>query len=158
VTGAVRMNTTGTIAWRNQANTADVVGLSIDGSNALAVGAPLNLGGFVAGNGATPVAATDLATKGYVDGLVPAGGGIDPAVLGANTILKADVAATPVGLAVPASSFVGRDAAGSIAALTATQAKTILGITSTDVSGLGALATKSTIANADVAAPSRPSP
>jgi hypothetical protein len=134
VTGAVRMNKTGTIAWRNQANTADVVGLSIDGSNALAVGAPLNLGGFVAGNGATPVAATDLATKGYVDGLAPAGGGIDPTLFDANSILKADVDNTPVALTVAPSTFVGRDAAGSIAALTATQAKAILGVTSADVS------------------------
>jgi hypothetical protein len=78
------------------------------------------------------------------------GGGIPPGTLGAGTILKADVADTPVGLTVAPSSFVGRSASGAIAALDSTAAKTILAIASTDVSGLGALATKSTISSTDI--------
>lgn len=44
----------------------------------------------------------------------------------ANTILKADSDDTPVALSVPASTFVGRKAAGSIAAMTATEAAALL--------------------------------
>ncbi len=45
----------------------------------------------------------------------------------ANTILKADENDTPVALVVPASTIIGRTATGGIAALTATEAQTILG-------------------------------
>lgn len=65
----------------------------------------------------------------------PGGTPIDATVLTANTVLKADVANTPLALSVPVSTFVGRSASGSIAALTAAQAKGVLGITPTDVSG-----------------------
>ena len=44
----------------------------------------------------------------------------------ANTILKADSDNTPTALAVAASTFVGRKAAGSIAAMTAADARTVL--------------------------------
>jgi hypothetical protein len=112
----------------------------------------VNLGGQSLTNLAAPVNPNDAVTKTYADSLTGGGGGIDPTVLGANTVLKADVDSTPVALPVGASTFVGRAATGTIAALTGTQAKTILGITTTDVSGLGGLATKTTIVNADVAA------
>ena len=46
----------------------------------------------------------------------------------ANTILKADSDNTPTSLAVAVSTFVGRKAAGSIAALTATEARTVLNV------------------------------
>lgn len=44
----------------------------------------------------------------------------------ANTILKADTDDTPVALSVPASTFVGRKAAGSISAMSATEAAALL--------------------------------
>jgi hypothetical protein len=66
---------------------------------------------------------------------VPTGGAIGVTTFDANTLLKADTDNTPVALTVGPSTFVGRDAAGSIAALTGTQAKTILGITTADVFG-----------------------
>lgn len=44
----------------------------------------------------------------------------------ANTILAADVNDTPAALAVPASTFLGRKAAGGIAAMTPTEAKALL--------------------------------
>lgn len=77
-------------------------------------------------------------------------GGIPPGTLGANTVLKADVADTPVGLTVAPSTFVGRAATGAIATLDAAAAKTILAIASTDVSGLGTLATKNTVGSAEI--------
>jgi hypothetical protein len=46
----------------------------------------------------------------------------------ANTIMKADSDDTPVPLTVAASTIVGRTAAGSIAALTATQVRTIINV------------------------------
>jgi hypothetical protein len=110
----------------------------------------VNLGGQSITNLAAPVNPNDAVTKIYADSLTGGGGGIDPTVLDANTVLKADVDNTPVALPVGASTFVGRAATGTIAALTGTQAKTILGITTTDVSGLGALATKSTVTSADI--------
>lgn len=110
----------------------------------------LDLLGNAINNLATPAVGTDAATKAYVD--TAAGGGMSPSLYDANTVLKADTDNTPVALPVPASSFVGRGAAGSIAALTGAQAKAILAIVVGDVSGLGALASKSTIVDADVAA------
>lgn len=84
------------------------------------------------------------------NGWVPLAAGLDPSLYDANTILKADVDNTPTALAVGPSTLVGRGAAGNIAALTATQAKAVLAISSTDVSGLGTLATKSTVTSADI--------
>jgi hypothetical protein len=95
----------------------------------------LDVLGNAINNVKTPVAATDVANKTYVDGLVPTGGAIGVTTFDANTLLKADTDNTPVALTVGPSTFVGRDAAGSIAALTGTQAKTILGITTADVFG-----------------------
>jgi hypothetical protein len=63
------------------------------------------------------------------------GGGVSATLFDANTILKADVDNTPLALTVAASTIVGRGAAGGIAALTAAQAKAVLAITPTDVSG-----------------------
>jgi hypothetical protein len=67
--------------------------------------------------------------------------------LHANTILKADVDHTPIELAISASNFVGRKAAGAIVSLSASDARTILGLATTDspvlvtikLSGLDAL-------------------
>lgn len=87
---------------------------------------------------ATPTTGTDAANKAYVD--TAAGGGMSPSLYDANTVVKADADNTPVALPVPASSFVGRGAAGSIAALTGAQAKAILAIVVGDVSGLAASA------------------
>lgn len=98
--------------------------------------ATVSLGGQFLTNVATPVNPGDAVTKSYADALTGGGGGgVLPTTWDANTIVKADVDDTPVALTVPASTFVGRGAAGSIAALTGTQAKTILAITPADLSG-----------------------
>lgn len=96
------------------------------------------------------IAATDVQAAIAEVAAEAGGGGIPPSTLLANQVLKADVDSTPIGLTVAPSTFVGRAAAGGISALTSAQAKTILAITSSDVSGLGSLATKSTIASADI--------
>lgn len=72
-----------------------------------------------------PAGAAELATMDDVNA-----GGVSAATFNANTILKADVDDTPVALDVPTSTFVGRAAAGSIAALTVPQAQTLLGLPS----------------------------
>lgn len=79
------------------------------------------------------------------------GGGLDPTLYNANTVLVADVDDTPRAQVLGASTLLGRGAAGSITALNAAAAKAVLAIVPADVSGLGALATKSTISDADVA-------
>lgn len=53
----------------------------------------------------------------------------------ANTILKADSDDTPSALSIPSSTLVGRGASGGIAALNASDARTVL--------GLGSMATES---------------
>lgn len=98
----------------------------------------LNLLGNAINNLATPAVGTDAATKAYVD--TAAGAGVPATTYDANTVLKADTDNTPVALAVPASTLVGRGAAGTIAALTGSQAKAILAIVVGDVSGLAASA------------------
>lgn len=50
----------------------------------------------------------------------------------ANTILKADSDDTPSALSVPASTIVGRGASGGIASLNADDARTVLGLATTD--------------------------
>jgi len=55
-------------------------------------------------------------------------GKVDKALYDANTILKADSDDTPVALTVGASTIVGRAAAGSIAALSPTQVRTIINV------------------------------
>lgn len=65
-----------------------------------------------------PAEATDYVAKSLYD---------------ANTLLTAVTDDTPAALAVAASRFVGRKATGNIDALTAAQAKTILGYTAPDV-------------------------
>lgn len=52
----------------------------------------------------------------------------------ANTILKADADNTPIKLTVAASTFLGRKAAGNIAAMTVAEAKTLLAIVKADIS------------------------
>lgn len=54
----------------------------------------------------------------------------------ANTILKADSDNTPIKLTVAASTFLGRKAAGSIAAMTVAEAKTLLAIAIADISDI----------------------
>lgn len=54
----------------------------------------------------------------------------------ANTILKADADSTPIKLSVAASTFLGRKAAGNIAAMTVAEAKTLLAIAITDISDI----------------------
>ena len=54
------------------------------------------------------------------------------ATFDANTILKADTDDTPVALPVGASTIVGRKASGGIAALTAAEVLTILGLAAAD--------------------------
>ena len=70
------------------------------------------------------------------------GEGISEALFDANTILKADSDDTPVALTVGASTFVGRKAAGSIAAMSVAEALTLLSVES------GADVTDSTNVNA----------
>jgi hypothetical protein len=81
---------------------------------------------------------------------IPWSPSLSPSLFDANTILKADADDTPVALTVGASTLVGRAASGGIAALTATQAKTLLAISTADVSGLGSLATKNTVGSAEI--------
>lgn len=79
------------------------------------------------------------------------GGAVESSIYTADSILKADTPGTPVALTVAPSTFVGRAATGAIASLNPTAAKTILGITASDISGLGALAGKNTVTSADIA-------
>ena len=55
----------------------------------------------------------------------------------ANTILKADADNTPIKLTVAASTFLGRKAAGNIAAMTIAEAKTLLAIAIADLTDSG---------------------
>ena len=52
----------------------------------------------------------------------------------ANSVLKADSDNTPIKLTVAASTFLGRKAAGNIAAMTVAEAKTLLAIVVADIS------------------------
>jgi hypothetical protein len=79
------------------------------------------------------------------------GGGVPPSLWAANTIVKADQDATPIPLVVPPSTFVGRAATGAIASLNSSAAKAVLDIATTDVAGLGALATHDNITSAEIA-------
>lgn len=91
---------------------------------ALTVGASTFVGRKAAGNIAamTPTEAaallTDLVAKALFD---------------ANTILAANADDTPLALTVPASTFVGRKAAGNIAAMSVAEVKTLLGSSNTFV-------------------------
>lgn len=71
---------------------------------------------------------------------------VHDSLFNANTILKADSDNTPTAMTVGASTIVGRGAAGSISALTPTQARTILNVEdgadvtdSTNVNAAGAI-------------------
>lgn len=57
-----------------------------------------------------------------------ADGAIQKTVLGANTIIYATTASTPVALTIGASTFVGRKATGNISAMSATEARVILNV------------------------------
>jgi Protein of unknown function (DUF2793) len=59
---------------------------------------------------------------------------VSKSLYGANTILKADSANTPVALTVAEQTIVGRITGGSITALTASQVKTLLAIAASEVS------------------------
>lgn len=75
--------------------------------------------------------------------LGPATADVPLTAYGANTVLKADTANTPVALTVGPSTLLGRGASGAIDALTPAAARTVL--------GLGALATLSTVGSAEIA-------
>lgn len=62
----------------------------------------------------------------------------------ANTILKADADDTPAALTIAEQRLVGRITGGVITALTAAQVKTLLAITSADVSGVKRVEAKAT--------------
>ncbi len=66
---------------------------------------------------------------------------IDKNVLTANSLVKADAAATPVVLEVAASRIIGRKASGSIAALTGAEAAAIVAAASDSAQGVAELAT-----------------
>ncbi len=68
--------------------------------------------------------------RGEVDALLA--GYVLKASFGADTLLKADAAGTPIALNVPTSTLVGRGASGGIAALNAGAARTVLGLATTD--------------------------
>lgn len=59
--------------------------------------------------------------------------GVAPSTWDANSIVKADVDNAPIPLVVGASTMVGRGAAGSIAALTVAQVKTLLALMAADI-------------------------
>jgi len=59
-----------------------------------------------------------------------AGAGIPKSLFDANTILKADSDDTPAALTIGASTFVGRKAAGNIAAMSVAEALTLLSVES----------------------------
>ncbi len=69
---------------------------------------------------------------------------VTKALYDANTILAATADNTPAALTIAEQTIVGRVTAGDIAALTASQVKSLLAISSSDVSGLGNAATKNT--------------
>jgi hypothetical protein len=74
--------------------------------------------------------------------LGPATADVPVSLYDANTVLKADTDNTPVALAVPATTLLGRAAAGGIDALTPTVARGVL--------GLGALATLSAVTTTEI--------
>jgi hypothetical protein len=98
-------------------------------------------------NVAAPTTDSDGVNKAYAD----THGGVSPDTWDANTIVKADADNTPVALAVNPSTIVGRAASGSIAALTAAQAKAVLSITASDITGLGPLASVSSVTTTEIA-------
>ena len=69
---------------------------------------------------------------------------VEKTTLNANSVLYAVTDDTPAALAVGASTVVGRKATGDVVAMTATEAKNVLAITNTDVSGLGTAAVTNT--------------
>lgn len=90
--------------------------------------------------------ATHVPTQQSVKAYVDANGGIAPSLFDANSILKADSDDTPIALTVAEQTLVGRITAGSIAALTATQVRTLLNVEdgadvtdATNVAAAGAL-------------------
>ncbi len=76
---------------------------------------------------------------------VNAAGAVMESDYDANTILAATNDNTPVALTVDASRILGRKSTGGISAMTAAEAKAILSIANTDVSGLGSFATLSAV-------------
>ena len=80
--------------------------------------------------GATAITDADI-----VDGVVIISQpGVPKTLFDAYTMLYADTDDTPAALSIPASSFVGRKASGGIAAMTTSEAKTLLAIDATDIS------------------------
>ena len=67
---------------------------------------------------------------------VSAAGAVMESLYEANSILAANADNTPLALAVAASTIVGRGASGDIAALTPTQAKTVLGLLTAIISDI----------------------
>lgn len=77
-----------------------------------------------------------------------------PSTWSANSIVKADVAATPIPLVVGASTLVGRGAAGTIAALTVAQVKALLALMAADIANFDAQVRTSRLD--EMAAPTAP--
>jgi hypothetical protein len=115
-------------------NDGDLAFKRPDGSvGRLKGGGRVNLNGYALTLGADSTLAGNLTGGGTV--YVPAGETVSlqsGAVLrheyDANTILKADVDNTPIALSVPPSRLIGRSASGGIAALNASDARTVLGL------------------------------
>lgn len=76
---------------------------------------------------------------------------IPKATLDAQTVLAAVADNTPVALSVTEQTLVGRKTGGDVAALSASEAKTLLAIANTDVSGLGTASTKNVAVSGDAA-------
>ena len=76
---------------------------------------------------------------------------IPKATLDAHSVLGAVTDDTPVAISVAEQTLVGRKTGGDVAALSASEAKTLLAIANTDVSGLGTASTKNVAVSGDAA-------
>jgi len=84
-----------------------------------------SIDGTLAGNSDDAVP-TEKAVKTYADAVASAG--VSASTFNANTILKADEDNTPEALTIGEQTLVGRITAGDIAALTATQVRTLISV------------------------------
>jgi trimeric autotransporter adhesin len=126
----------GTLAAKNAVGSADItdgsiVDADVNASAAIALSKLATDPLARANHTGTQTAATISDFSAAVGAV--AGGGVDATLYNAHSILKADVDDTPVALAVPSSTFVGRGAAGAITTLDAAAAKTVLALSPTDI-------------------------